>query len=235
MTAPRLVVLFDVDGTLIATEGRSRHSRAFTTAFEMVYGVPCRFTSALHGMTDMQIFRHVAKSMGLDDDRGSELAREACRRMVEVYGVADPGDGRYIMLPGVRETLERLVAEGALLGLVTGNPPEIAEHKLSSVGVNDYFRFGAFGTEAEDRGELPPLAIRRAEELIGESIPPQEVFVIGDTPRDIACAQESSCRSVAVATGMFAPADLEPLGPDLVLPDLSDQSKLWRMMGIEDE
>ncbi len=235
MSLSPLVVLFDVDGTLIATEGRSRHSRAFLAAFEAVYGARCEFVAGLHGMTDMQIFRHLAGTMGLENGRGAELAREACRRMVEIYGTADPTDGRYIVLPGVQETLDRLAQEGALLGLVTGNAPEIAAHKLSSVGLREYFRFGAFGTEAEDRSELPPLAIRRAEELVGKRVSLERAFVIGDTPRDIGCARESGCRAVAVATGMFTPADLEPLGPDLVLPDLSDRAGLWRLMGIEGE
>jgi phosphoglycolate phosphatase len=234
VVASPLVVLFDVDGTLVATEGLSRHSRAFKSAFEKVYGVECSFTAGLHGMTDMQIFRHLAGSMGLENGRGGELAQEACRRMVEIYGMPDPGDGRYIMLPGVRGLLERLLREGALLGLVTGNAPEIAADKLSIVGLSDFFRFGAYGTEAANRRDLPPLALGRAEELLGSKISRERAFVVGDTPRDIDCALESGCRAVAVATGTFTPDQLDSLGADLVVPDLRDPSPLLRVMGIDE-
>lgn len=231
VTSP-LVVLFDVDGTLITTEGRSRHSRAFRAAFEGVYGAECQFTSDMHGMTDMQIFRHLARSMDLENGRGRELAEEACRLMVDLYRLPDPEDGLYIILPGVLETVERLADVGALLGLVTGNAPEVAADKLSSVGLDGFFTFGGYGTESDNRGDLPPLAISRAEEMTGRKIVRERVFVIGDTPRDVACARESGCRSVAVGTGIFGTAELESSGADLVLPYLWDQSRLFVLLGI---
>jgi len=227
---PQRVVLFDVDGTLVRTEGASRHSRAFRAAFKSVYGTECRFVPGLHGMTDMQIFMTLAKSMGLGGERVRELAREACRHMVAIYQTPEEGDGHYIDLPGARATVETLAARGAMLGLVTGNTLEIALHKLASVGLEGFFAFGAYGTEAWDRSGLPPIAVARAERLIGKPIDPRTVFVVGDTPRDVACALDNGYRSVAVATGSFGIPELLAAGAELVLPDLQDSGPLLQIV-----
>lgn len=226
------VVLFDIDGTLLRTEGVSRHSRAFRTAFEKVFGTECRFSRGMHGMTDMQIFISLAREMGLGDGQIRVLARDACRTMVELYKVPGEGDGSYVALPGVREVLEALSGRGVVLGLLTGNAPEIAQDKLASVGLDRFFAFGAFGTEGEDRTALPPIAIARAEALIGSAVNTRRVFVIGDTPRDVACALDNGCRAVAVATGFVPVTDLQASGAELVLPDLTDLAPLLRVMDL---
>jgi len=226
----RALVLFDVDGTLIRTEGASRHSRAFRAAFERVFGAECRFASGMHGMTDLQIFVALGQSMGVADGRLRDLAREACRTMVEIYSVPVETDGSYVALPGAQATLEMLVRRQTVLGLVTGNDPEIARDKLASAGLAHFFPFGAFGTEAEDRSALPPLAIARAEALVGHPIERSRVFVVGDTPRDIACALDNGCRAVGVATGHFSADMLAGAGAELVLPDLLEVEPLLRLL-----
>ena len=122
-SASHVVALFDIDGTLVRTEGASPHSRAFKAAFRRVYGKECSFTVGMHGMTDLQIFTMLASDLQLDDGRHKELATEACRYMAEIYRVRDEADGRYVALPGVRETLETLRGRGVVLGLVTGTCP----------------------------------------------------------------------------------------------------------------
>ena len=220
------LVLFDVDGTLVRTVGSSRHSRAFRAAFERVFGGECRFAAGMHGMTDLQIFMILGQSAGAADGQLREKAMRACRTMVEIYSVPAETDGSYAALPGALTTLEELVRRQMLLGLVTGNDPEIARHKLASAGLFEYFPFGAYGTEAEDRSALPPLAIARAELLTGHSIERSRVFVVGDTPRDVACALDTGCRAVGVATGNFSMEELRAAGAELVLPDLQEPEPL---------
>lgn len=224
------LVLFDVDGTLIRTEGTSPHSRAFRAAFKAVYGEECRFVAGLHGMTDMQIFMTLAEHMGLGDSRPRELAEEACRLMVALYQTPQEGDGHYVGLPGVHALVERLATNGVLLGLVTGNTPEIARHKLAAVGLESSFAFGAFGSEAWDRSQLPPIAVARAEQLLGRPVYPRRVFIVGDTPRDVACALDNGYRSIAVATGNFTMEELAAVGAELVLPDLQNSEPLIRLL-----
>lgn len=229
---PPLVALFDIDGTLVRTEGRSRHSRAFLGAFRRVHGVDCRFDKEMHGMTDRQIFRELATSLGLRDGRLNELTDEACRVMLELYRVPDANDGHYVALPGAQELLETLQRMEVTLGLLTGNDPVIAEDKLNAARLADFFSFGAYGTEADDRVLLPPIAIARAEDLLGTRVDRRRVFVIGDTHRDVACALENGCRAVAVTTGHVAADRLQAAGAELILSSLEETGALFSFMGL---
>jgi phosphoglycolate phosphatase len=228
-----VVALFDVDGTLIRTEGKSRHSRAFLGAFRQVHGVDCRFEKEMHGMTDRQIFRELAVALGIEDGRLGGLTDEACRVMLDLYRVRDEADGRYVALPGAVEAVETMLQRGIAVGLLTGNDPVIAHDKLSEAGLEHYFRFGAFGTEADDRTALPPLAIERAEAHLGRRVSRSGVFIIGDTHRDVACALDNGCRAIAVTTGHVAEDRLREAGAELVLPGLEDISPLLRLMEAE--
>ncbi len=224
------VVLFDIDGTLVRTEGPSPHSRAFKAAFRRVYGTDPTFAVGMHGMTDLQIFMALARDLECVDGRAREMATDACRNMVEIYASREEGDGTYIALPGVRRILEMLRERGAALGLITGNVPEIALDKLEVTGLADFFAFGAFGSEGDDRTVLPPLAVSRAEAHVGARVDPRHVFVVGDTPRDVAAAVLNGYRAVAVATGHLSIDQLRETGAELVLPDLTDPAPLLRLL-----
>ena len=109
------------------------------------------------------------------------------------------------MLPGVRELLDRLSArDDVLLSLLTGNYEAVARLKLKRAGIGQYFTSGqgAFGSDCEDRAALPAIARRRAGE-VGRPYPREKALVIGDTPRDIACARADGIRCVTVATGPY--------------------------------
>ncbi len=229
-TESPVVALFDVDGTLVRTEGASRHTRSFKAAFRTVYGAECAFTAGMHGMTDLQIFMIIARELKLGDGREKELAASDLRSMVEIYSVRDETDGIYVALPGVRDLLEQMQRRGILLGLVTGNVPEIARDKLGEVGLDSFFKFGAFGSEGDERTVLPPLAVSRAEALSGVRVDPRRVFIIGDTARDVACALDNGYRAVAVATGHVPMEDLMKSGAELVLPDLTHPGPLLELV-----
>ena len=104
------------------------------------------------------------------------------------------------------------------LALVTGNFEPIARLKLRAAGIGAYFASGqgGFGSDHEDRTELPAIARRRAGNGDGPW-PRERTLVIGDTPRDIACARADGVRVAAVATGPFRPDDLRDA--DVVVPD----------------
>jgi phosphoglycolate phosphatase-like HAD superfamily hydrolase len=112
---------------------------------------------------------------------------------------------------------------GAFLGLLTGNYADAAEVKLSHFGLWDYFRCGAFGEDHHDRNHLVPVAIERARACgLAAHVEGARVVVIGDTPRDVACAQAHGARCLAVATGLYSAAALQDAGADVVLDHLGD-------------
>src|SRR5262249_57684230 len=111
---------------------------------------------------------------------------------------------------------------GVLLGLLTGNSEAGARIKLEPTGLRPYFRLGAYGSDHHNRRQLPSLAARRAHALVGVPFAPEQVVVIGDTPRDIECARHFGAVAVAVATGQFTRAALEAERPDLLFDDFAD-------------
>ncbi|HEY8536228.1 MAG TPA: HAD family hydrolase [Vicinamibacterales bacterium] len=228
MAAPTIaseaLLLFDIDGTLIVTGGAG--IRAMNRAFLEVFGVPDALDGIeVAGRTDSSILADAMARHGVAPGAEAESAfRErylACLR-AEVPGIpAGTGLG---VLPGVSALLEALrPMPTAFLGLLTGNYPEAAEVKLSHFGLWEYFRCGAFGDDHPDRNHLVPIALDRARAC---GLPPHvdggRIVVIGDTPRDIACARAHGARCLAVATGIHDAGALARAGADVVLEDLSD-------------
>jgi phosphoglycolate phosphatase-like HAD superfamily hydrolase len=127
------------------------------------------------------------------------------------------------VLPGIIELLDALHGrEDCVLGLLTGNIEKGAELKLSHYGVWDFFEFGAFADDHVDRNKLGPVAHSRAVEKHGISFEAEDVFVLGDTPRDIDCARAAGFVAVAIATGSCGQDELAAHQPDFLFEDLSD-------------
>jgi phosphoglycolate phosphatase-like HAD superfamily hydrolase len=172
-------------------------------------------------MTDIAILRRaLAARMAAHDLRDGLPEFFACA--ATAYERLVPADLRQYHTPHARPTLDWLAARAARLGLVTGNIERIAWLKLRAAGLADYFACGAFGDEAEERAELPALALARAGELYRTTFAPDHVYVVGDTPADIACGVACGLRTVAVATGVIHSIDeLRACGPDYAFADLS--------------
>jgi phosphoglycolate phosphatase len=200
-----VLALFDIDGTLLLKATRA-HVEAVIEALRDVYGVhnPSKVEAA--GRTDYEIARAVCLLDGVSAaqfDQGREEFRIAC---VEAYCRLVPEDLSEFVAPGVPEVLEELNArDGIRLALLTGNLEPIAWLKISRAGLDHYFERGqgGFGSDNEDRTELPAIARKRAG-----GYPRSKTVIIGDTPRDIACARADGVRCIAVATGPFKAEEL---------------------------
>lgn len=216
-----MLLLFDLDGTLLrgATDA---HKEAMHEALRAVHSVDVQrvnISLSAAGRTDPEIMRAILLAAGVSakriDDRADDVREECCRRFAQLC----PPDLSHTVIPGVRELLSWLSGlEHVTLGLLTGNYEPVARLKLARAGVGRHFPSGqgAFGSDAEDRAALPPIARRRAGQT-GRPNPREQTIVIGDTPRDIACAAADEVRCVAVATGPFEISDLS--GADHVASD----------------
>lgn len=204
-----LLLLFDIDGTLLGGAAEA-HRDAMLEALAAVHAIdpaPVRSISPA-GRTDPEIARAILLRAGVSaeriDDRADDVREQCCR----AYARLCPSDLSEFVLPGVPELLAWLSGrEEATVGLLTGNYEPVARLKLARAGIGGYFPSGqgAFGSDAEDRLSLPVIARRRAGS-VRRPHPREQTLVIGDTPRDIACAQADGVRCVAIASGPY-PAD----------------------------
>ena len=215
----RRLILFDIDGTLLKG-GPAKE--AFTAAMAETYGSvrpPKRVSFG--GKTDPQIARELLTLVGLDDDTvDSGLPKLWPRYLAHLEVGLD--DRPMTVLPGVRELLDALkVFDDIALGLVTGNIFGGAKLKLSSAKLWGRFQVGGFGSDHEERDELPAIALKRARAHWETHLSADETFIVGDTPRDVACGRAGGTRTLAVATGTYAAGELEATGADYVLEDLS--------------
>jgi phosphoglycolate phosphatase-like HAD superfamily hydrolase len=216
-----VLLLFDIDGTLVSG-ATDAHRDALHAALLSVHGVNAgagRKPAEPAGRTDSEIARIILLDAGVSAERIDERmedVREACCRAYVRLATADLSGA---VLPGVRALLDWLSArDDARLALITGNYEPVARVKLLRAGLGTYFPAGqgAFGSDAEDRAALPAIARRRAG-TTGLPHPREQTLVIGDTPRDIACARADGVGCVAVATGPFAADALG--GADAVAAD----------------
>ncbi|MGB3542630.1 HAD family hydrolase [Rubrivirga sp.] len=213
-----MVLLFDIDGTLLQSHGVGR--RSVTAALEDVVGASYDFSDLpFSGKTDPQIFREVlegAVDAGLEaDPTAVDAFREAYVRHME----AGLPHATVEDLPGAVDLVHRLHADRVTLGLLTGNVETIAYDKIDRIGLGrDVFPFGAFGSDHHSRNELPAIGAHRASEHTGRVLEGGDVVIIGDTPRDIECARAFGAVAVAVATGHYSVDDLEDA--DVVLETL---------------
>jgi phosphoglycolate phosphatase-like HAD superfamily hydrolase len=180
------------------------------------------------GRTDKWIMREVFKKFSLAP------TGENFERFFDGYVAALPAElanPQARVLPGVRDVLRSAAAHGAIAqGLLTGNMRRGAEAKLGYHGLWQHFSFGAFGDDSEFRNELGPHAVRRAVAHHGVNFATDRVWIIGDTPHDIACGKAIGARTLAVGTGGSTIDELRSHQPDATLPDLADTDAFWRII-----
>jgi phosphoglycolate phosphatase-like HAD superfamily hydrolase len=221
MTAIRRLILLDIDGTLLRSQGVGRESTRL--AMLEVFGTEARLASHIFGgKTDWQTLVELLAEHDHDmASIGGQMAayETAIARHLTVLLT----DSIVTPCPGAPEAVAALRSDPAnLLGIVTGNVRTTAPLKLQAAGYDPaWFPVGAFGSEALDREALPALAIQRATEYSGVTFEPRDVWVVGDTARDISCARAVGARAVAVCTGFEPRDELIAAGPDHLLDDLS--------------
>lgn len=220
-------VLFDIDGTLLDMRGVGRQS--FVRALESTFGIRDDLAYInFAGNTDLNVLQQVMAH------HGRPLSQQDCDRFheqlpVELARAAHQAE--LILYPGVRELLEALSANPAiLLGLVTGNVESCARIKLQQFDLHDHFVLGAYGDEHADRNEIARLAFQRVQSRLEPGQVIKACFLVGDTPNDIAAAHAIGAVAMAVATGKFPVDALRVAGADVALSDLSDTACVVKLL-----
>ncbi len=231
--SPEILVLFDIDGTLLHAAGSGR--AATERAMREVFGTVGKLAEyRFSGKTDWYTLLALLGPEGFAEAQiEAALPRydaAVARHMAEIMG-----DYRIVALPGALELVRTLRdRSNVLLGVITGNMPRMADLKLRAAGLDpEDFSIGVYGSEARVRRQLVPLALERAEKFCGTRFGPPNIVFIGDTPDDIDCAHSIGAQAIAVTTGMASRAELEQQQPVTVLDNLADQAQVLSIiMGI---
>lgn len=217
------LILFDVDGTLLWSDGAGRAAIHQALVDEIGSEEPfADFPFA--GKTDSAITRELLRAANHPKAESDEYVKCVCDKYVELLERELQSPGRNVRVyPGVHELLEILAARrDAVVGLLTGNVEMGAILKLKAAGIDPrQFRVAAYGSDAFSRDALPPIAVSRAGAVLGRIPRGSDVVIIGDTPADMTCGKGIGARAIGVATGPFKIADLEAAGGFAVFEDLS--------------
>lgn len=219
----RKLVLFDIDGTLLSTDGTA--GRCFEAALIEVFGTagPIKETS-FAGKTDPQIAHELMAGAGLARAKVESRLTELWAAYLERLGPA-LAQAPVRVCAGVESCLSEVQSrpDHLIMGLLTGNIEAGARHKLDAAGIGfDRFRVGVFGSDAENRNDLPAIAMRRAEKILAARYRASDMVIVGDTPADVACGAAFGARTVAVATGTYSFDALRACDPDFLFESLAD-------------
>jgi phosphoglycolate phosphatase-like HAD superfamily hydrolase len=224
------LILFDIDGTLLrdGIAAKIAFARALRDTYQTSGPIEgFRFA----GMTDPECVSEIMRLAGIDERTILARREECLRRYVELLAIEVREHQDAHLYPGVRELLERLnKLDNVLVGLLTGNVLQGAQLKLRRWNLEPYFRFGAFGDDHENRSVLAQIALDKARALSGRPFSGAETTVIGDTPKDIACARAIGARAVAVATGSISREALAACSPDALLDSFEDHEAALRAL-----
>ncbi len=220
-----VLVLFDIDGTMLLAHGAGR--RSVHQAMVDVYGATGPQHHPFDGKTDPQIVRELGTMAGIEEEiiharMAAVLERYYHYLEVDISAAPDSVE----LLPGVHELLDTLEARSdVMLGLLTGNIEAGAALKLRAVDIAfERFVVGAYGSDAPVRPALPAIAQARAAARLGRELAGAQIVIIGDTPNDLTCGRAIGARAIGVETGRFKAADLRQHDPLAVFENLLDTS-----------
>lgn len=225
------LILWDIDGTMVIVK-RGVYDPLFAEMCREIYGRDVEMGNYRYsGKTDRGIIHELGEMAGF-----SEVDVEAKLPTAADFiarGLEERLDKKDIkLLPNVIELLEIFDKhEGVVQGLLTGNLPKCAELKLRPFDIDRYFKFGVYGIESRDRNELGPIALERAiEHMPHPPLHPKDVIIIGDSIRDVECANAIGATCIITLTGHTPISELSPLQPDFIVNDLSDTEGIMRMV-----
>jgi len=221
--------LFDIDGTLLTSLGAGEHSMRLAIQGrsgrdEDLVGIE------IAGRTDAAIARQLFKRHSIDPTP-ENFAGFFDDYLYHLESQLPKKKGQ--LMPGILELLNKLLArDDVALGLLTGNLERGAKLKLTHYGVWHFFEFGAYADDSQDRNQLGYFASARAKLKHGVEFLPENIFVLGDTPHDIACGRVIGAKTVAIATGGCTREQLAAHHPDFLFDNLSDVPGVMSALGL---
>lgn len=227
------LILWDIDGTLVHAGPAAREAFDLAVASVLERELPEHGIS-MSGKTDPQIAMEIMAALAVEDEaarRHLPAVLEGLTR--ELEGAAETIREKGYVHPGVKELLRRLhKRRGVVQSVLTGNLAANAAMKVAAFGLERWLdlEIGAYGSDDQDRTRLVPIAILKAARRYGQMFRPEDVWIVGDTPRDLECARAGGARCLLVGTGRYPFDELINEDADAVLPDLSDVDQAEKLL-----
>ncbi|AEV75602.1 haloacid dehalogenase superfamily protein, subfamily IA, variant 3 with third motif having DD or ED [Mycolicibacterium rhodesiae NBB3] len=189
-------VLFDMDGTLVDSE------KLWDISMHELYGrlggvlTPEVRESTVGGSAE-SVMATVYADLGLDPEPAAmaESADWLHDRTGELFEAGLP------WLPGARELLDALLADGVPMALVTNTRRGLTEQALKSIG-RHYFSASVCGDEVR-RAKPAPDIYARAAELLGFAA--GQCLAIEDSVTGTAAAEAAGCPVLVVPNDVEVP------------------------------
>jgi len=225
-----MLILLDIDGTILHCGSAARESLA--RALSEYTGEQITLELAdVAGSTDLGIIRDALERVGALDGNPETILAEVGKRYLSLLRREYPKRGDQHLYPGARDLIKQLHhSDDFRLGLLTGNLEEGARVKLHPFDIWDYFPFGAFGSDAMHRNDLPAIAWDKAREQLGEHYTPDETVIIGDTPRDALCAEVNGIRSIIICRRPHWRQEIHRYNPWRVLESTGNVAGILRVL-----
>lgn len=211
------IILFDIDGTLLTVDRNFNRPLLRSIIDDLGIDYPNMESDPFSGRTDYDIVTSFLVNHNFDETLYNKFKKVYLERLAE-----EIKEHHILRHNHIDEAIEFFSKPGFITGLLTGNYPDAAIIKLKTANILHEFEFGAFGEFHKERNMLPQLALTSIKEMLKIEPDPSRFIIIGDTPRDIVCAQSAGMKCVAVTTGKFTAKELSELNPDLVIDDLSE-------------
>lgn len=216
-TRTNLVVL-DMAGTTVADGGLVE--QAFAAAAQRVGAEPdampgmLDYVRATMGESKISVFRHLF---------GAEAKAQAANTAFEeAYGELVDG-GRIAPIPGAREAVDELRAQGRTVVLTTGFARTTQDAILAALGWQDLVELTLCPADAGGRGRPYPDMVLAAFLRTGAVDGVQQIAVAGDTSYDMLSGVRSGAGIVAgVLTGAHDKRKLEQHGATHVLGSVAE-------------
>ncbi len=230
------LVLFDLDGTLVTTGGAG--CRALAKGAAKLYGKMPQFDHALiSGRTDLDNFTIIYGLL----HNGKKPSAADLKKMTQAYVDQLPEEvhalireKKYEKVNGIEAFLKELSKDkDVVVALGTGNVKEAAYIKLKPSGLDKYFTFGGFGTDGHTREDMLKAAVKRAEEKYKTKFEPGQVYVIGDTHRDICAAKNCGFHNAVVLCGLGDPKKIFRAAAELEVKDFTELALLRVWLGLK--
>lgn len=221
------LVLFDIDGTLI--RGRYPGSKGrFTYILKKYLDDEMEIDwNKFDGKPDRAIFKYFLKAKGISEEMMEKKLPEVFEDAYDYMAKNIKPDYKERLIKEAIVLIKKLLLQkNIFIGLLTGNQRDVAHLKIKTVGLTNFFKFGLYGDEADDRNELAKLVFKKAKNFFGLDFLAKNIYIIGDTPHDVNCGKFIAAKTIAVTTGSFSKEELKKTEADLMVESLADKKIL---------